>query len=127
MARIPRRNPTTISRGNPVPGRMDTIYAGKPGRIMDTIYAGKPGRMDTIYAGKPGIADTLYGGAASGALTYIDPYKVKPGSGPVSVQVIHPQTRQAMTVMYNPATKLYLDNKTKSWKPAPTWMRSQIR
>ncbi len=106
MARIPRRNPTTISRGKPLPGRMDTIYAGIPGR-MDTVYGG----------GIPGRTHTIYGGVT----------KIKLGSGPVSVQVIHPQTRQAMTVMYNPATKLYLDNKTKSWKPAPTWMRSQIR
>jgi len=111
MARLPRRTPGAKSR---IAG--DTIYAGMPGR-MDTIYAGMPGRMDTIYAGMPGRTDTIYAGVT----------RIKPGSGPVSVQVIHPQTRQAMTVMYNPATKLFLDNKTKSWKPAPTWMRSQIR
>lgn len=65
--------------------------------------------METVYAG--GLGKN----------------KVTPLDGPQSVTVIHPTTRKPMTVMYNVKTRLYLDATTKAWKPAPAWMRSQIR
>jgi len=120
--RIPRRpgkatpRPGQVPRSaqrTPLPGKnFDTIYVG--GQRANTIYVGAQ-RANTIYVGAQ-RADTIYGGISG-----------KNTTGPVTVRVVHPQTRKVMTIAYNPRTKLYLDDKTKSWKPAPQWMRTQIR
>jgi len=123
-------------RLNTVPGgtRFDTIYAGKrfdtiyAGKGFDTIYAGK--RFDTIYAGKRfytiyggmrfntvyggGRRDTLFGGLA------------RRHGGAVTATVKDPATNRAMSVVYNPTTRQYLDTTTKRWMAAPGWMRAQI-
>ncbi|MEZ6136411.1 MAG: hypothetical protein R3C53_16065 [Pirellulaceae bacterium] len=131
MTHIPPRRPTvpnkfaaqTIYAGMP---RQDTLYGGMP-RQMDTLYGGMPRQMDTLYGGMPRQMDTLYGGMRRQMDTLYGGSKHLSGSSPISVRVIDPQTRKAMTVMYNPVTKLYLNNQTRSWMPAPNWMRSQIR
>jgi hypothetical protein len=120
--RIPRRPGKATQRPGQVPRsghgaippaqNFDTIYAG--GSRFNTVYGGGS-RFNTIYAGGSRF-DTVYAGVPD-----------KHVNGPVTVRVVHPQTRKVMTVAYNPRTKLYLDEKTKSWKPAPQWMRTQIR
>ncbi len=105
--KIPRSTHGSLGRG----GNFDTVYGGGQ---FDTAYGG--GQFDTVYGG--GQFDTVYGGGVGGSHA---------PTGPVTVKVIHPTTRKALTIAYNPRTKLYLDEKTKSWKPAPQWMRTQIR
>jgi len=117
-AQVPRSSQRT-----PLPGKnFDTIYGG--GKHFDTIYGGEQ-RANTIYVGGQ-RANTIYVGGKRSDTVY-GGIPGKHASGPVTVRVVHPQTRKVMTIAYNPRTKLYLDDKTKSWKPAPQWMRTQIR
>ena len=123
----------TAGMTRPFAKRMDTIYAGKrfdtiyAGKRFDTIYAGK--RFDTIYAGKR--FDTVYGGGkrfdtvpgGSDALTY---WGAPRQGGGVTMTVKDPTTRQVVSVVYNPATRQYLDTKAKRWLAAPAWMRAQL-
>ncbi|MBN9672108.1 hypothetical protein [Roseibium aggregatum] len=137
------------------PPRMHTVYGGlmSPGSrgAMGTLYGGRiaPGRggaMDTIYGDpwSPGIGkamDTIYGDpwspgtgraltAFQDANTAFGGQNQLHGRGPsqiVTRNIVHPSTRQPVTITYNQVTGLYLDQSLNRWLPAPPWISAQFR
>lgn len=105
--------------------RFDTLYGGKTfdtlygGKRFDTIYAGK--RFDTIYAGRR--SSPLFGGGRRDAITY---WGAPRQPGGVTMTVKDPGTGEVRSVVYNPATRQYLDTTTERWMAAPAWMRAQL-